>query len=283
MGTEVLREFAAELKKAREDKNLKLQDIFNKTRIDIKYLEAIENGNFEIMPEVYIRAFIKGYAKTVDINPENALKKYDMARQGKVTREVIPGGDEKSSNDSKSKNVKEFISPNEDDVQTAKPSWQKNKNVIMLAGIGLILIVTVVLYFTLIAGSTTSIITERPYEEVIEEHNQRFEPVAEDQDKIAQPKTSTNKPFELLLTGTDTVWLRAMIDDKAAEEFTVLPNGKLTLNIKSEANLLIGNAGGLKLFLNNKELNSLGKKGEVKNIKVDINGVTQLKIPNENR
>lgn len=67
------------LKKAREEKGLSLDDIQEETKIRKKYLEAIEENNFDILPgKVYLKVFIKGYAREVDINYQALLENYEI-------------------------------------------------------------------------------------------------------------------------------------------------------------------------------------------------------------
>ena len=61
----MLNKFSEELKEARIKNGLTLQQIAAKTRIDLKFLENLENGNFAFLPELYIKAFIREYAKLV--------------------------------------------------------------------------------------------------------------------------------------------------------------------------------------------------------------------------
>lgn len=65
------------LKEAREAKGLSLDDLQKKTKIQPRYLKAIEKGDFSVMPgNFYIRAFIKEYAVAVDLNPDEVLATY---------------------------------------------------------------------------------------------------------------------------------------------------------------------------------------------------------------
>ena len=67
------------LKKARQEKELTLTDIQERTKIRKKYLEAIEANNFDILPgKVYLKVFVKGYAREVDINYKELLKYYPV-------------------------------------------------------------------------------------------------------------------------------------------------------------------------------------------------------------
>jgi len=48
------------------------------TRISLKFLEALEAGNFEILPETYIRAFIRDYAKAIGLDPDETIRRFDL-------------------------------------------------------------------------------------------------------------------------------------------------------------------------------------------------------------
>ena len=76
MSNQLVKKIADELKEARKKKKISIEQIFTKTRIDKKYLNAIEDGNFSIMPDVYIRAFIKEFAVNVGLNPNEIIEKY---------------------------------------------------------------------------------------------------------------------------------------------------------------------------------------------------------------
>lgn len=56
------------LRRAREQKNLSLEDIAKKTRIPQRHLISIENGDFEALPgRTYAIGFAKSYARTVGL------------------------------------------------------------------------------------------------------------------------------------------------------------------------------------------------------------------------
>lgn len=65
------------LKKARLEKGLTLDDVQEATKIRKRYLEAIEEGDYKVLPgSFYVRAFIKTYAETVGLNPDELLQFY---------------------------------------------------------------------------------------------------------------------------------------------------------------------------------------------------------------
>lgn len=65
------------LKKARLEKGLTLDYVQEATKIRKRYLEAIEEGDYKVLPgSFYVRAFIKTYAETVGLNPDELLQFY---------------------------------------------------------------------------------------------------------------------------------------------------------------------------------------------------------------
>lgn len=78
-----IKTFAADLKAVREDKNLTLKDISQQTRLNVTILENIENGEFTFQPQAYIRAFLKQYINSLDLDMDETLFDYDLARSGK--------------------------------------------------------------------------------------------------------------------------------------------------------------------------------------------------------
>ena len=67
-----------ELKATREALGLSLADLFQRTRISVAYLQAIENNNFHLLPvSVYSKNFIKTYARTLGIDSKSILINYE--------------------------------------------------------------------------------------------------------------------------------------------------------------------------------------------------------------
>ena len=84
----MLTKFAQELKKAREKAEVTLQNLSARSRLDIKFLQAMENGDFSFLPEIYVKAFIKDYAKFIGLDENEIIKKYEAAKKGKDYNKV---------------------------------------------------------------------------------------------------------------------------------------------------------------------------------------------------
>jgi|GEM_PF-4974039 Uncharacterized protein conserved in bacteria len=81
----MLKKFAEDLKKQRESLGISLMDIAGETKLHHSIFEKMEKGDFDFQPPTYIKAFLKQYAKILRLNPDDVLKNYDLARQGKYT------------------------------------------------------------------------------------------------------------------------------------------------------------------------------------------------------
>lgn len=77
-----MQELGQLLREARLEKGLSLEDVESLTKIRKRYLEAIEEGQYNVLPgSFYVRAFVKNYAETVGLDAEQVLRIY---------RNVIP-------------------------------------------------------------------------------------------------------------------------------------------------------------------------------------------------
>jgi len=67
-----------ELRKAREERGISLHEIADATNIGVRFLQAIENDTYDILPGgVFNRAFVKKFAKVVNYDEAQALKLYE--------------------------------------------------------------------------------------------------------------------------------------------------------------------------------------------------------------
>jgi len=72
-------EIGQKLREARIEKGYTIDDLQQITKIQKRYLIAIEEGNFSALPgDFYVRAFIKQYASVVGINVEKLMEDYQQ-------------------------------------------------------------------------------------------------------------------------------------------------------------------------------------------------------------
>lgn len=69
------------LAKKRISLGLNLRDVEKAIRIRWKYIEAIEEGRYDILPpDVYVRGFIRNYASFLKLDPDKVMKLYERER-----------------------------------------------------------------------------------------------------------------------------------------------------------------------------------------------------------
>ena len=89
------------LKQHRESQNIEISEICDFTKINPKYIHAIESGEFQILPTVYMRLFLRAYADFIGADSVKALeavmdgyrvmKMIDAAKVGEVFITVTGG------------------------------------------------------------------------------------------------------------------------------------------------------------------------------------------------
>ena len=74
-------ELGEELRRERVRRNLTFKDVEQVLHIKTTYLEAIEDGNYDIIPgQVYVKGFIRNYGNYLDLDGDRLVKVY----QGQV-------------------------------------------------------------------------------------------------------------------------------------------------------------------------------------------------------
>ena len=76
--------FYIRLKSHREDQKITLDEISKRTKINVSFLESIENGDFNVLPKTYVRLFLKSYYTEIGINPIETIENYEMHSYGKI-------------------------------------------------------------------------------------------------------------------------------------------------------------------------------------------------------
>ena len=297
----MLDKFAEELKEQREKSGLSIQQMATKTRIDLKFLEAIELGNFAFLPELYVKAFIKQYAKTVGIDEDLILKKYEAAKEGKQFSSNPPASKEETKENeiaAPEAPIKETPSPeaskpavsttstlksyNDLPKQESVDETKANKQLMMfgIGGVGII-IIAALLYFLVFNKSNDIIVAETPIDEVIAQSNERYVENSSPEQNLSDSTTviAPSDSLYLTLTAKETSWVFVILDNNRVQEFTLSPNSKFTITAAKEFKATIGNSGGLSLQLNNKPIDFTGRSGSVRHFKLDRTGIVYLNAP----
>lgn len=66
------------LKKERETRNISLEEISYFTKIKERYLKAIEEDRYELLPPaLYVKGYLNVYAKYLNLNPKDIIFQYE--------------------------------------------------------------------------------------------------------------------------------------------------------------------------------------------------------------
>ncbi|MGE5507635.1 MAG: helix-turn-helix domain-containing protein [Chitinophagales bacterium] len=72
-----MKEIGQLLREARERQGIPLEQVYEATRINPRYVAALETGEFEVIPgEVYLKGFLREYARLVGLDGEELVGRY---------------------------------------------------------------------------------------------------------------------------------------------------------------------------------------------------------------
>ena len=246
--------FFSRLKRAREAKHLTLSDISDATSINVKFLEAIEQGQTTVLPEPYIRAFIREYARVISLDPEQTLREYDEA-----SRPPVPAEPEKSQPD---------VTP---EVAPPPPGEKPTRGGSPSPRLALVAIIIIVLTALMIAlwnlwrSPSGEMVIQAPAFDSVKVD----EPALSGGDAGVKPlpplqgKHSTLDSLTLTARAIDSVWILITRDQLPPEDVILRAGTRVSWKARDRFLLTVGNAGGVIVTLNEKQIGALGRRGAV--------------------
>lgn len=270
--------FGRYLQSIRVEKGISLKAVSYETRIRLETLHFIEEEDHQHLPdEVYVKGFLRAYAKAVGADGDEAVQRY-------ISRLA----------------VKRKIALSEAALyRTGGAFWRR-----LLLSLGAVLCLIAVTLYAVSAWrehsmpkeavstetaepSATEPAIEKP-EAVLTAPAQEeavpapaTEPTTDpgmdsaDDKEVSATDSSTasaaaapalaNK-YRLSIDTIEETWLKIIVDDQRAKQYRLSPGDHIELEGSRNFNLLIGNAGGIRLDLNGKAVALSGKSGQVVNI-----------------
>jgi transcriptional regulator with XRE-family HTH domain len=265
----VMESFLAELRRAREEKGISLAEISAATFISEKMLEAVEQGNFTVLPQAYVRAFIREYALVVGLNADEVLRKYDAARSAGEPQLAAPDHTEPPT-------------PVPEPVSTPVP--QRTPGTLLTPSrlwkfigiVAAVIIIELVVWQLMKIGNSGGV-EEIPFQSVVEENEQRLLPdslagIRADPLSASRHGALPGGRDSITLVGlaTDSVWLRVVLDTLETREFLLAKGGRITLKARKRFLVTLGNAGGMEFTVNGRPIGKLGRRlAVVRNVPLD--------------
>ncbi len=226
---------------AREARGLSLSDVAEQIRIRSVYLGAIEDENWSaIGAPVYTRGFLRTYARFLGLDPEETVAEFN-ARTGSSVP-AAPG------------------SPAVAGVQVPERSSGRLSPLIWVASLVAVVLVAFVAYnfFTLRGGQTPAPVAQATATPL--PSNSPAASPSSSPSPVPSPGAALVRTLELRVSAPS--WIRVAVDGNVSMEGT-FPAGTARVFHGKNAVVLIGNAGGVSLIVDGKNLGPLGASGDV--------------------
>ncbi len=252
------------LRQSREESGLTIKQVSDKTKIRPQFISSIENDEFNVLPGVYAKSFIKTYAIFLHFGEEEITeminifnsKMKDFRSTKKSSNNIVesPYGDLRK---------KEKI---------AKYSQKTIINYIIYSTMAIALFA--LLYFALFTREENSAndndinFTDTPDTAVIDNKNNLL--------------SWFEKPDSLILeaSATDTAWIRIEIDGKSSDQFLMYNGMSRRWAAKDFFIIGVGNVGAVQFTRNGQLLEPFGSKGSVvRNVKITADKVENSSVP----
>ncbi|MGD0231461.1 MAG: RodZ domain-containing protein [Syntrophorhabdales bacterium] len=258
------------LKTAREEKGLTLEDVSGTLFIRKSTIGAIESGDWQNLPHiVYVRGYIVQYASflnIVDVVKPALLASRDPAPEEE--RQPLP------------------VRPEETPRQWGVGRKITGATVVAAIFIGFLVLLNMrgpgrvapVASQTLREHRQTASTTGTATDAYDRQEGSPYQPPGDDSYRtVAGADRSTGsydrekermvlEPKKLMIACQERTWVRVVIDGSDKKEFMLNPEEVVMLNAKEKFDLLIGNAAGVRLIYNGKDIGLTGGKGEVKHV-----------------
>jgi len=297
------------LRQQRESKKISLREVAKSTKVREHILEAIEGDQYHLLPpNTYVKGFLLSYAKYLGLNSKDVLLRYRRDLKGEPIsppptqppkpEPMVPA---KHPLSPKSEIPPLSLPEPEQETPPHRPSKPKQKilwSIKHICVIGGVLAVSfIVFYFFFPYSSKRPIepVSEKPAPEKLLPEKPPIEPsppvtvtppvleeksVAEEKQPLApsHPATATasvpeKKPLSVQIKAIEETWVSLRVDDQSEKEMTFKPGEGISVQASNQLRIIIGNAGGLHLILDEKPLDQFGKSGEVVTLFVTSQGV----------
>ena len=269
------------LKAEREKKGLTIKDIEQETSIRAAYLEALEEGRYDVLPsEVYVKGFIRNYAEFLQLDPAPLVQEYREALHGADAAPVV----EKTPKTTSMVNERAPFSSGSDFHERVEKSHRKQIILTMVAAVVIAFVGSIYYFF---GEDPSAAKPQQPAQQAATQQpqtqsaqtTQQAQPAAQNVQTPAQNQTAQTAQQPASTLGntasaaagqtdvsalfTGRCWIQAVADGKVVYEGTAEANQTLRWTGKKEVVVTAGNAGAIDVTYNGQRIGKLGKEGIV--------------------
>lgn len=276
------------LKERRLAKGIDLESISSDLKIRVSYLKALEEENFELFPaDVYTIGYLRSYALYLGLEPEPLVEEF------KVLRNKGPAGPLSSQQESKTAFQQSMIkiTPEERAPPESRAVTKLFKPQILIL-IVIFLIVGIIITSVFKTGTIRNLnikkeqkisLSEPPQASsaiITSSDNTKSSDIKASQSQVPQAPlpdettvvnsqpaplspASDEEGYTIKIIAQELTWLKVE-SEEGIHDITMRPGETVKYTSRKGFKLTIGNAGGIKLSLNGKDMGLPGKSGEVK-------------------
>lgn len=261
------------LRQEREKQNLTMHDIEERTNIRALYLEAIEAGDYKVVPgEVYLKGFIKSYSNALGLNGAEMVRVYvaEKTPAPLPVEEIVLQTD---AAEAESPQQPEQAPAPRESLKVRRERRNRSHTGLFLACCAALLCAGAAYWFLRASDSGAATETANAPAKAIVQSDAAQPPAKE---KVDTPKTSAKapappakkqeKPVEITAKFSGRCWISVYVDGKSALVETVAAGKTLTWKADREIKIYAGNAGAVEVLYNGKNAGKLGNAGEVVSI-----------------
>jgi cytoskeleton protein RodZ len=246
------------LHRERLRQGLDLKQLSDSTKISGRMLLAMEAGDLSKLPGgVFTRSFFKQYAAALGLDP--AFVAAEVRELSPDPAQVIIPSDDK---------------PHFTPFETSEPRSNSLTGatiwvVLALVGCG------GVYYFAKNYQSSTA---ARPVESAAVRPETTSTKAPESPARTAPAPASAQPPIgsgalQVVLNASEKSWVSVTVDGKLLFSGVLQPNDRREINAEEKVKVVTGNAGGIDVSLNGKNIESLGPRGQVRTVELTRAGV----------
>ena len=254
------------LRRQREMREISLRDIADRTKISLRYLEAMEADRFDLLPAaVFAKGFLREYARYVGLSPDDVVNHYLSVNHPEEQEAAV---------DPKIRTKPKPLDPGQPPVRR---NWSYG---LLLALVGFVLLVLV---------SLAALLVDRRHDQPASSRQAApsiVVPPAPAPKPAAAPTAppQPSAPLQVSLDFTQDCWVEAVIDGKNRSSELRVQGEALQLEAEKSVVLTLGNAGAVEVQVNGYPLDLGRKRGDVvHDLLIDLNTVQALKAKKEIR
>lgn len=249
----------------REKLRIAIEDVSKSIRIRPHIIEAIEEGNFNLLPSVYMKAFIKDYAKYLKLNIDVEEVLNSIAPKDKL--EMLADESEKKT-DAKQLEPKKY----EDifsEKKIKKNFFNRTSLATYLVYSALVLILIVILYFAFFNFSDTPASNTNS-----ENLNPESTEVLADESLANTQSGLILDSMRLHILAKDTIWLRLASDGINSKQIVLYPGNDFEMKAWEYFTLTCDKANAIEVHRNDELIPQLNKRGSaIRNVKITRNDI----------